>query len=75
MEHLHSLSTKELLNYLQSARRCGGSYNPYYESGYSLKESTWYTIEEIKFVLNTRKHVPSKAERKKIRQENARKRG
>lgn len=68
MEHLEALSTRELLGYLQSARRCGGSYNPYYDSGSAPKGTKWYTIAEIKGVLATREHIPNKSESRKIRQ-------
>ena len=67
--HLDNLSTKKLLGYLESARNCGGSYNPFYDSGYTPKWAKSYSIEEIKSVLAKREHIPNKAEAKRIRQE------
>jgi len=71
MEHLHQLSTKQLLGYLKSARAFGGSFNPFYDSGSAPPGTKWYTIAEIKSVLETREHIPNKIERKKARQEKA----
>lgn len=67
--YLKTLRTKELLSLLQSARHCNGSYNPFYDNGYALEGSKWYTINEIKNELSKREHIPNKAEAKKIRQE------
>lgn len=69
--YLKTLHTKELLGLLQSARKCGGGYNLFYDSGYAFEGSKWYTIDEIKEELATREHVPNKSERRKIRQEKA----
>lgn len=74
MEKLEDLSTKTLLSYLGSARRLGGSYNPYYDSGYAPSWSRSFTIAEIKAVLTTREHIPNKLERRTIRQQKAKKR-
>lgn len=67
--YLKTLHTKELLDLLQSARECNGAYNPFYDDGYALEGSKWYTIDEIKSELSTREHIPNKAEAKRIRQE------
>lgn len=68
-EYLKTLTTKELMGLLQSARKCGGSYNPFYDSGSAPKGSRRYTIEEIKNELATKPHIPNKIEAKKIRQD------
>lgn len=69
--YLKTLHTKELLQLLQSARQCSGSYNPFYESGYAFEGSKWYSIREIKEELATREHIPNKKESKGIRQKKA----
>ena len=66
---IKELDTKTLLSYLDSCRRLGGSFNPYYDSGYSPKDSPVFTYEQIKEELATREHIPNKQERRKIRQE------
>ena len=71
-KYLETLSTKELLGLLKSARKCGGSYNPFYDSGSAPKDSKWYTIDEIKTELAKREHIPNKEEAKKIRQDKQR---
>ena len=64
---LAPVHTRQLLDYLKHARACGGWYSPW-------DGSTGYTIEELKAELETREHVPNKAEAKRIRQDKAKRR-
>ncbi len=61
---LKSFHTRQLLDILNGARRCGGTYNPY-------GMGVYYNLDEIKTELETREHIPNKQEAKKIRQEKA----
>lgn len=61
---LATLSTRELMDYLDCARKFGGFYSPW-------EGSTGYTIEEIRAELATREHVPNKQEAKALRQKQA----
>lgn len=51
-DHLNTLHTRELLDYLERAR---GGNSP-------------YSVERIKDVLATREHIPNRQERKEQRQ-------
>ncbi len=62
---LNNLSTRELLQYLDWARKFNGWYSPF-------DNGTGYTTDEIKAVLATREHIPNKAEAKVARQAEAR---
>lgn len=55
---LTQLHTRELLQYLQSARACGGTYNP----GDHDYGGIFFTILEIKAELAKREHIPNKQE-------------
>lgn len=46
----------------------GCVFNPYYDSGYSPKDSPVFTYEQIKAELTAREHIPNKFERRKNRQ-------
>jgi hypothetical protein len=61
MKSLNEYHTKELLQFLNSARACGGWYSPYDKNG------PGYTVAEIKEVLKTREHIPNKKEAKELR--------
>lgn len=61
---LKSRHTKELLIFLDKARKCGGGYSPF-------DNDICFTIEEIKSELTTREHIPNKKESKLIRQNKA----
>jgi hypothetical protein len=62
--------TRELLQWLNKARKCGqGGYDPFNDgNGYC------FSVELLKNELSKREHVPNKKEAKKIRQEKAKKR-
>lgn len=62
---LEQLHTRELLDYLNLARKFNGFYSPWGKYG-------GYSFEQIKTVLATREHIPNKAEARRARQEQAR---
>ena len=62
-EELERLNTKVLLDYLAWARKFNGSYTP--------NDCYYFTVEQIKTVLATREHVPNRHERRRLRQEEA----
>lgn len=62
---LTKIHTKVLLDWLNHARKCGGSYSP---SGTYVDV---FSIDELKAELATREHIPNKEEAKKIRQQKA----
>lgn len=62
--YLESLRTRELLVYLERARKYNGTYT---DNGVH-----YHSVEEIKSVLARREHIPNKVESKKARQEQAR---
>lgn len=53
--------TKQLLKWIDAARRCGGSYSPVDSSS-----AFQLTFEALKAELDTREHVPNKVENKAI---------
>lgn len=62
---LKETPTKKLLQFLNSARACGGSFDPTDCGCYYI------TVTQIKNELATREHIPNKKESKAIRQFNA----
>ena len=60
--NLEDMHTKELMSLLGSSRRHGIAY---------VKCDEYFTRNEIKAVLDTREHIPNKAERKYERQQKA----
>lgn len=62
MEILKSRHTKQLLDLLQSCRRCNGHYD-------MIGDNSPYmvTTAQVKAELATREHVPTKQESKEIR--------
>ena len=65
--NLSKIPTRRLLNYLNHARACGGSYDITNNHCSDMVVS----IDELKAELVTREHIPNKKEAKKIRQEKA----
>lgn len=64
VNHLQTLHTRELLDYLNQARKFGGWYSPC-DSGHP-----WgWAYDEIKAVLDTREHIPNAEERKELRRQ------
>ena len=61
VEHLKKKHTKQLLDYLDSCRKCGGRLSPF-------DNENSVTIDQVKAELATREHVPNKQEAKVIRQ-------
>jgi hypothetical protein len=62
---LTTVHTKELLQWLNAARRCR-TYDPFYEGkGYG------FSIKELKNELSKREHIPNKKEAKEIRRQKA----
>jgi len=61
---LKELHTKELMDYLNRARKCGGGYSPF-------DNDICFSIGEIKAALSYREHIPNKKEAQKIRQQKA----
>lgn len=68
MIDLSKKHTKVLLQWLASARRCGGSFDVCDNGG---MPDTSVSIEQLKEELAKREHVPNKIEAKKIRQQKA----
>lgn len=66
LSHLESLHTRELLDYLKASRCYGGRYDPFYDG-----HGEGFTSEEIKSILSTREHIPSKREGSRLRRERA----
>jgi hypothetical protein len=66
LSHLEGLDTRELLLYLREARRFPFGFDPFYDG-----HGEGFTIDEIKSVLSTREHIPSKREGKRLRRERA----
>lgn len=68
--NLSRYKTEQLLNLLKRARACGGTF---FGEGLNDPPGTEraFTVAELKAELAGREHVPSKAERKKLRQEQA----
>ena len=64
-ENLKETPTKQLLQLLNSARACGGSFDPTDCGCYYI------TVKQIKTELATREHVPNKKEARVVRQFNA----
>jgi hypothetical protein len=63
---LTTVHTKELLQWLNASRRCGGSYDPFYDGlGYS------FSVKLLKNELAKREHIPNKKEAKEIRRQKA----
>lgn len=60
-EELKKTPTRQLLQLLNTARACGGSFIDCYE----------ITVKQIKDELSTREHIPNKQEAKLIRQHKA----
>lgn len=63
IEELKTAPTRVLLEYLQKARGCGGSYSP--------NDQFYFSIEDLKAELKTREHIPNKKEAKIIRRDRA----
>lgn len=70
IDPVEKLPTRQLLEYLKLARKCGGWYSPL---GPDAKVG--YSIEVLKMELATREHVPNKPEARARRQAAARGRG
>lgn len=62
---LKEMPTRKLLQYLNSARGCGGSFDPTDCGCYYI------TVKQLKDELATREHIPNKKESKLIRRHNA----
>jgi hypothetical protein len=68
LDHLNTLTTQDLMYMLGVTRKTGGWYYINYDS-----DGDGYSDNLIKEVLATREHIPNKNERRKIRQQKARK--
>lgn len=66
---LKGAHTRQLLNWLQRARRCGGGYSPCDQA-----PGTFLSVTALKAELATREHIPNKAESRAIRQAAAKRR-
>lgn len=66
---LKNAHTRQLLNWLRSARACGGFYSPCDKA-----PGTFIPFAAIKAELATREHIPNKAENRAKRQAAAKKR-
>lgn len=64
-ESLKKTPTRQLLQLLNSARACGGSFGPTDCGCYYI------TVTQIKNELATREHIPNKKEAKEIRRFNS----
>ena len=71
MVTLHDMTTRELMNALRLARDCYDDDpvhvgSRFVEGGKLV--GVWATLDEIRYVLNNRPHIPSKKEAQVIRQ-------
>ena len=64
LKPLSEYSTRQLKQILDSARACGGSYQPY-------DYGPAYEFSDIKAEMDTREHIPNKKEAKALRREAA----
>jgi hypothetical protein len=64
---LEKFDTRTILGFLDATRKSGS--DSYFFNHYS--DDGFYTVSNIKSVLETREHIPNKEEKKKARQEKA----
>ena len=67
---VESLPTRQLLDYLNLARKFGGWYSPV-----DSHSNIGYTFDELKAEAAKREHVPNKQEAKELRRQRAQSKG